>query len=132
MLVGRTFLAVATALCLLSTFARANVNFNPESVYNGVVDPNNVAIHVIQNAFNFVTSSLGWLGVILLLGPSFNSGRSSTEGVPAFQWPREQVNYYAEGRSFDSTPSSAFEGLSMDKIAKVLRVVADGAETISG
>lgn len=124
----RACLLVASSLCLLSSWARANVNFNPETVYNGVVDPNNVAIHVIQNAFNFVTSSLAWLGVVLLLGPNFNGGRSRTGGAPVLNWPAEGVHYYAEGRSF----RSASDGLSIDKVAKVLRVVADGAETISG
>ena len=33
---------------------------DPDVVYNGVVDPNNIAIHVMQNFVNFAAGSVAW------------------------------------------------------------------------
>lgn len=38
----------------------SKVEFDPNSIYAGVFDPNNIVIHVTQNLFNFLSSSFLW------------------------------------------------------------------------
>lgn len=52
-----------------------NLDIDSAAVMEGVFKPENVAIHVGQNAFNFFTSSLAWL-VASSLYQNTNSGRS--------------------------------------------------------
>ena len=91
---------------------------DPDTVYNGVVDPNNIAIHVMQNFVNFAAGSLAWF----LLAFTFEerTKRSTSRNFPQAPIPltikapppnsfgtedflRQYYNNYEEQSSLDST-----------------------------
>ena len=53
---------------------------DPDTVYNGVFDPSNIAIHVSQNFFNFAVSTLGWF--LASFTYSSSSKRSNRRSFP--------------------------------------------------
>ena len=42
------------------------ITISPSLVYIGTVLPENVIIHLIQNAFNFITSSIAWVALMVV------------------------------------------------------------------
>lgn len=76
------------------------------SAFQGLFKPENVAIHVGQNAFNFFTSSLGWL-VASSLYQNTNSGRSL--------YSSGQDSYSASNTGY--SPSSSSSGYSTSQAA---------------
>ena len=90
---------------------------DPDVVYNGVVDPNNIAIHVAQNFVNFAAGTLAWF----LLSFTFEerTKRSTSRSFPQAPIPltikapppiafgtedflRQYYNNYEEQSSSDS------------------------------
>ena len=110
----------------------AEVNIDGATVYNGELDPNNVLIHVTQNFANFVSSSLFWLAAIGMVGPTFNSGNGkSYEPFAPDRWAYGP-NFHEARRHKRAAPAPTFrlEDVNFDKVARMLRAAADGAETM--
>ena len=61
---------------VVDSFPLGNLNFDPSVIYTGLFDPNNVLVHIMQNVFNVIASTLFWIGALLILGPSVG-GRDS-------------------------------------------------------
>merc|ERR1711997_32383 len=56
---------------------RSNINY--ATVYTGVFDPNNIAIHVMQNFVNFAAGTVAWIlfaATYPSVSRSFSEGRS--------------------------------------------------------
>ena len=114
------------------------VDIDTNTVYTGIFDANNILIHVSQNLFNFLTSTVAWLIVMPLLAPTTSSGRrfgglfqQEDHLRDSYQQQQQQQQYWAQGRSRESAfaPSSLSSFLGGGKtIANILRIVADTAE----
>lgn len=85
-----------------------NLNINSNTVTEGIFDPNNIAIHVGQNFFNFAASTIAWgIAGTIYAATNNNAGRSS-DIAPSYL-PTSGSNlpsYYTHGvgKSLDSTP----------------------------
>ena len=51
---------------LSEEFTIGGITISPSLVYIGTVLPENVIIHLIQNAFNFITSSIAWVALMVV------------------------------------------------------------------
>ena len=55
-------------LCLLLvptiTCYHSRTALNTNAIYEGVMQPDNIVVGIIQNFYNFLTSTVGWLLVI--------------------------------------------------------------------
>ena len=123
---------------------------DPDVVYNGVVDPNNIAIHVMQNFINFAAGTLAWF----LLSFTFQerTRRSLPESpipitikAPPYEFePKDLFSQYYYKNEDDivlDSSSSRTERVSrsandspktkMLQIADMLRVFADTAESLN-
>lgn len=106
------------------------VDFDYEVIYNGIFDPNMVAIHVAQNFFNFVISSIGWFGLVIPAYSYYNiykdddkdKGKSSDY----------TMNYENENERTDNSVHSrwkrAMPEINSKRVAQILRFLADSAE----
>ncbi|XP_040568934.1 uncharacterized protein [Lepeophtheirus salmonis] len=82
-----------------------NFGLDMDAVSEGVLKPDNIAIHVIQNAVNFVSSSLAWFVIGGLTSVSGFSGRSAPS--PSYNLAG-QYNYNNHGKSLSNNEYNDF------------------------
>merc|ERR1712004_38109 len=86
---------------------RSNLDY--ATVYNGVFDPNNIAIHVAQNFVNFAAGTVAWF-LFAAVYPGVRNARS----------PYSFSGIYEEGRSLHSNAKD---------FTQLLRSAADSIDT---
>ena len=114
MRISITITAIYATICLwheADGFTLGNVSLDPAVIYTGLFDPNNVLVHIMQNVFNVIASTLFWIAALLIIGPSVG-GRDSG------------------GRRLFQRVHGAPDVDGINRVAGVLRGVADGAEQI--
>lgn len=97
-----------------------------DSVYSGTWDPNNIAIHVSQNAVNFFTSTAFWG-----LASFFYQAPSKKRSLYQTPWADNSV-FYKKRSVNDDVQESSSKGVKISgkKIAAMLRTFAETAESL--
>ncbi|XP_023337268.1 uncharacterized protein LOC111708199 [Eurytemora carolleeae] len=104
---------------LSEEFTIGGITISPSLVYIGTVLPENVIIHLIQNAFNFITSSIAWVALMVV-----------TQGTTKRRKRRSIADYVAGPYVIDDKTETVLDSINVDgdTVAWVLRRFADTAE----
>jgi len=99
----------------------------------GIFDPNNIAIHVSQNAFNFIIPQIAWAFIAAVnSGGGSGKRRKRSEDSDPVDFGQNRF----EDDDEDSGGGDEEDGLkpkfNAAKLAKMLRSFADVAESVQG
>merc|ERR1719244_794074 len=97
-------LLIPTIMCISRT------ELNTNNIYEGVMQPDNIIVGIIQNFYNFLTSTIGWLII-----------------MPFYQSTNRAITRVRRLSEEDSPPSPSLP-LTPEKMTWILRRLAHTAE----
>jgi hypothetical protein len=114
------------ALTSLNRFSEAVFSVGPvdlNTVYSGIFQPENILIHVSQNMFNFITSTLCWLLVLPFYRDPNNNNMGGGRRRRKRRSYAKRNMIEVDAAEDDESRNQAFD--NAEYIAQVLRAAAD-------